>query len=335
MKLHRTILTALLVLNINSTQAETDLTWDCDMDWFSVTLDNDLFLGNDNGYTNGIFLSTYDTGVSEAQPAPNHFSRPLLWSLTDKKYAAAVNAYSFGQVMMAPDDITIENPDQDQLPYSGLLFFSTTYLAINHDYVDKLGTTLGIIGPAAGAKLAQKAVHKWIGSDDPKGWDTQLENELVFQLRRGRLWRSWVSENQHTDLLLTSEAGLGTLASFAQAGMVVRYGRGLNRSYASVFLNDSRITNPVAIDNGWYLYAGMTAGYIFNQIYTDGNTFRDSRSIEYDHEQLGLIAGLAYSWGKLSMTIALNDADILDTRSEEELEDLTQYGSLSIAYKLK
>lgn len=79
----------------------------------------------------------------------------------------------------------------------------------------------------------------------------------------------------------------------------------------------------------------MTAGYTFNQIYTDGNTFQDSQSIDYGQERLGVTAGLAYSWGKISITLALNDANILDTRSEEELEDLTQYGSLSIAYKLK
>lgn len=333
MKAQDYILLMLLAFSISTSQAETALDWD--MDWVSGTLDNDLFLGNDNGYTNGVFFSVYDTGVAKAQPTPSLFVWPLLWTLPAGEHQAAVNAYSLGQVMMTPDDITVRSPDQDQLPYSGLLFFSTTYLAIDDKQADKLSTTIGIVGPAAGAKAAQKLVHKVIGADEPKGWDTQLENELVFQLSRGRLWRSWVSANQYTDLLLSSEAALGTLSSYAKTGLVLRYGRGLKRSYASVLLNDSRVTNPVAIANGWYLYAGMTAGYTFNQIYTDGNTFRDSRSIDYDHEQLGVIAGLAYSWGKFSVTLALNDANILDTRSEKELDDLTQYGSLSIAYKLK
>jgi lipid A 3-O-deacylase len=333
MKPHQHILAILLAFIVNTSYAETD--WEWDMDWVSATLDNDLFLGNDNGYTNGVYFSAYDTGIAEAQPTPSEMVWPLLWSLPAKEFNAAVNAYSVGQVMMTPDDITVKNPDEDQLPYSGLLFFSTTYLAVEDSYADKLATTIGIVGPAAGAKRAQKTVHKWIGSDDPKGWGTQLENEPVFQLSRGRLWRTWVSDSQNFDMLLNSEAGLGTLSSYAETGVVLRYGRGLSRSYATVLLNNSRTTNPVAIDNGWYIYAGMTAGYTFNQIYTDGNTFRDSRSIDYDHERLGMTAGLAYSWGKFSVTIALNDANILDTRSEEELEDLTQYGSMSIAYKLK
>ncbi len=335
MKAYQYSVLMLMALSMNTSHAETDSSWDWDMDWVSGTLDNDLFLGNDNGYTNGVFISAYDTGIAEHQPAPSHFVWPLLWSLPEKSVNAAVNAYSVGQVMMTPDDITVEVPAENQLPYSGLLFFSTTYLAIDDEHADKLASTFGIIGPATGAKAAQKTVHKLIGSDDPKGWDTQLKNEFVFQFSRGRLWRTWVSDNQHYDLLLSSEAGLGTLSSYAETGMVVRYGRGLNRSYASALLNNSRTTNPVAIDNGWYVYAGVTAGYTFNQIYTDGNTYRDSRSIDYDHERLGVTAGLAYSWQRFSITLALSDANILDTRSEEELEDLTQYGSLSIAWKLK
>jgi hypothetical protein len=335
MKLHQYAVLILLTLMANTVSAESGSSWDWDMDWVSGTLDNDLFLGNDNGYTNGVFFSAYDTGLADEQPQASHFVWPLLWTLPDQQFDAAVNAYSVGQVMMTPDDITVKKPPEYQLPYSGMLFFSTTYLAIDKQVADKLSSTLGIVGPAAGAKLTQKTVHKWIGSDDPKGWGTQLENELVFQISRGRLWRHWVSHNEHADILLSSEAGIGTLSSYAESSFVIRYGRGLSRSYASVLLNNSRITNPVAIDNGWYLYAGMTAGYTFNQIYTDGNTFQDSQSIDYGQERLGVTAGLAYSWGKISITLALNDANILDTRSEEELEDLTQYGSLSIAYKLK
>ena len=32
-----------------------------EVDWVSVTTDNDAFVGNDNGYTNGIFVSWIDT----------------------------------------------------------------------------------------------------------------------------------------------------------------------------------------------------------------------------------------------------------------------------------
>ena len=30
-------------------------------DWYAFTMDNDTFVGNDNGYTNGIFFTWIDT----------------------------------------------------------------------------------------------------------------------------------------------------------------------------------------------------------------------------------------------------------------------------------
>ncbi len=306
-----------------------------DVDWVSFTLDNDLFLNNDNGYTNGVFFSIYDTGVGEDKPKPSLLVWPMMWSLPDVSYHTAVNAYSVGQVMMTPDDITLKNPPEDQLPYSGVLFLNTSYLAIQDQYADKISTTLGVVGPVSGAKRSQKFVHRLIGSKDPKGWGTQLKNEPIFQLTRARAWRALATKSNWADMVVTSEIAAGTLSSYVETGMTVRVGQGLQRSYASVLLNGSRTTNPVAIDDGWYLYAGVKAGYVFNQIFTDGNTFRDSRSVDYDHERIGVTAGLAYSWGPFSMTLALADSNILDSRDRaEQLEDLTQYGSLTIAWKL-
>ena len=73
------------------------------------------------------------------------------------------------------------------------------------------------MGPSSGAEFAQEQVHSLTGSDEPEGWDTQLENEPVFQFSRGRVWRSWESADKHFDLLLDSEAKLGTISSAVTA----------------------------------------------------------------------------------------------------------------------
>jgi len=301
-------------------------------DWLSVTVDNDMFVGNDSGYTNGLFVSWFDTEENKNQPAPSIFVRPLLWSLSEQKIEGAVNAFTIGQTMMTPQDITIENPTDDDLPYAGLLMFNNTYLAINEHYADKISTTLGLVGPSSGAKATQKWVHKLIDADDPKGWDTQLKDELVFQFTRGRIRRSWVSESGHIDLLTSGEASLGTLSSSVSGGVMVRYGRDLIRSYATPLFGSSRTSNPVAIEGGWYLYAGLNVGYIFNQIFADGNTFRDSRSIDYEHTQISMSAGMAYSWQDLSITLVINDSNLIEN-DKEQLQELTRYGTLTIAWR--
>ncbi len=304
-----------------------------EIDWLSLTIDNDVFVGNDDGYSNGFFFSLYDTSGTGARPSAKFWVKPLLWSLSDEGYAAAVNSYTIGQAIITPDDITISNPPENDLPYSGLLFFNNTYLAINETYADKLGATLGIIGPSSGAKSTQIWFHDLIDADDPNGWNTQLNDELVFQFSRGRVWRSWVSGGGRFDFLLSSEASLGTLSSAVDAGMMIRYGKDLMRSYATPLLSGSRTSNPVAIKKGWFVYAGVSAGYIFNRIFTDGNTYRDSRSIDYDHEYISALAGFAYSWQNISVTLALNDTNILENESEDQLQDYTRYGTLTFAWR--
>lgn len=307
-----------------------------DMDWVSVTLDNDLFVGNDNGYTNGLYVSFFDTGdVDRKIPDHDFWVSPLMWSMPKTGVDGAANAYMIGQTMSTPSDIKIAEPGENEMPYSALLALTNSYVTATPDYADRVSTTIGWVGPSALGEEAQKFVHDIIGAEEPQGWDTQLRDELVFQLSRARTWRKWVSDSGHYDFLSNAEVAIGTIQSNVSAGMTFRYGRGLENSFAPPLFNSSRVTNPSAVDNGWYVYGGAQAGYIFNQIFTDGNTFKDSRSIDYDHEFIGITAGFAYAWQNFTLTFAINDANVIQSGdTEKELENLSQYGTLSLAWRL-
>lgn len=306
-----------------------------EFEWISYTIDNDLFLGNDSGYTNGIYVTLYDLGEEGAQPKPSWMLRPLLWSLPSQQPLGAVNSYTIGQTMITPEDITIEVPSEQDLPYAGILFLNNTYLSFNKQYADKISTTIGFVGSLSLAEQSQNIVHAVTGSDEAKGWDTQLENELVFQFSRARAWRTWASESEQWDFISSSDFSIGTISSRVDAGVMLRYGKNLIESYAIPLWNNSRTTNPVAINGDWYVYSGIKIGYIFNQVFTDGNTFRDSRSIDYKHEFVSLTLGIAYSWNDYSLGFVLNDSNIIFDDSDEQLKDLTQYGSLTFAVKFE
>jgi len=307
-----------------------------EINWISVTLDNDLFVNSDNGYTNGLYVSLYDTGtIPNELPSHDFWVEPLMWSMQKDNIKGVINAYTIGQTMNTPSDINIIDPDEKELPYSALLSLTNSYMAVTPNYADRVSTTIGIVGPAAFGEQAQKFVHSIIGADEPQGWDTQLENELLFQFSRARTWRTWASKSDHYDLLTSADFSLGTIKSSVDTGVTIRYGRDLINSYATTLLNSSRISNPVTVDDGWFVYAGVKAGYVFNQIFTDGNTFHDSRSINYDHEFVGLTAGFAYAWEGFSLTFAVNDANIIQTgRSAKTLKNLTQYGTLTLAWRM-
>ena len=245
-------------------------------DWSSFTWDNDIFIGTDNSYTNGFFFAWYDTPLN-SKPEPGYLARAMLWSLPEDAHQLAISAKTIGQTMTTPEDITVPDPPPDSVPYRGLLFYTDSYIAIQQGYADRIATTIGVVGPLSGAEESQKLVHQITGSDEPQGWDTQLENELVFQFSRARIRRAWVSDNDSADFLLGSAAALGTIQSYAGVSALLRSGTQLKRTYATSLLATARTANPVAVEGGWYSFAGVGSKYVFNQITTDGNTYRDSR----------------------------------------------------------
>jgi hypothetical protein len=298
-------------------------------EWLAVTVDNDILVGNDNGYTNGIFVSWFDVGNQNDRFTPGWLAAPLMWSMDVESARTTLQAYTLGQIMITPDDITIEDPPIDEIPYSGSLLLNYTFITMEEAHADSVGTVIGIVGPTSGAEATQKWVHDLVDADEPNGWDTQLEDEVVFQLSRGRLWRTWSAPDDRMDLLVLGEAGVGTLSSFVASGMLFRYGNELSRTFATPLLINNRSANPAAIEGGWYLFAGVRFEYVFNLIYTDGNTYRDSRSIEYDQSQVGITAGLAYSWKNVSVTFAIYDSNL----SDDLARDTTRFGTLTIGWR--
>ncbi|WP_328797751.1 lipid A deacylase LpxR family protein [Marinomonas vulgaris] len=308
-----------------------------DVNWLSITLDNDFFVNEDNGYTNGFFASLYDVKDSQQESTQStpFWVKPLSWSMPDESPLKSVNVYSVGQTLMTPYDIEDATPAEGTFPYSALLSFTNTYIAEAPGYADRVSTTLGVVGPIAMGEQTQKAVHRVISAKMPQGWDTQLENELVFELSRGRTWRSWVASNQHADLLTGADISIGTLRSSVSTGFMVRYGRHLESSFATVLLSESRTSNPIAVDQGWFIYAGVELTMIGNQIFTDGNTFRDSRSIDYDHNYNMFSSGVTYAWQDMSLAFAINAPfSFTEDSQNNDLDKFTRYGTLTFAWKI-
>ena len=304
--------------------------------WVSATLDNDFFVNEDNGYTNGLYVTFYDVNESGNDAHwPDFWVKPLMWTMSDAPAKTSANVYSVGQTLNTAEDLTLVNPPQDSFPYSAMVSINNTYITTRDDHADRVSTTIGIVGPWALGKETQKAVHKVISAQDPKGWNTQLHNELVFELSRSRVWRSWVSEADTMDVLTGFDVSAGTLKSSTSTGIMFRYGRNLESSYATTLLAENRISNPTAINNGWFAYAGVKVGYTFNQIFTDGNTFRDSRSIDYDHNTSVFSTGVSYAWDDIAIAFAINSPFTINgDKHDREVDRFTRYGTMTFAWQI-
>ena len=92
---------------------------------------------------------------------------------------------TLAQEIHTPEDITLENPPLDDRPYAGMLYLDSVVYRRTQRMNDAWTLRLGVVGPASRADDTQTWVHDLIGADEPRGWRTQLPNELVVNLGYG------------------------------------------------------------------------------------------------------------------------------------------------------
>ena len=299
-------------------------------DWASIVWQNDLFTGKDGGgYTNGLFVSVYDLSTEgESNYTPPWFTQPLIW-LAQADGPVSFSEQTLGQAMVTPADITKTVPDPNDAPYAGLLFYRASHTDIDGDFADSLSITIGIVGPASMAEQSQKLIHKITGSDQPAGWDYQLDNEPVIMLSRTGVWHFALYDDV-IDTVGLLQARAGNLESSVGVGGILRIGSGLAESFATASLSFGRGSTPTAVNGGWYGYAGFEADYVFNYIMVDGNTYRDSQSSDLEHRQMNFTAGFSYSWHNISATLSYKSGTSLDKLNTAK----DSYGAFSVAWRL-
>jgi len=121
---------------------------------------------------------------------------------------------------------------------------------------------LGFIGPAAGAKGFQTKLHALLDSPTPRGWDYQIQNDLVLGYG-ARLEKQVLAVGRGLELVGAANASLGTLQTYVGAGGRLRAG----------------LLHPYLTDLG---VAGKTgrAGQRRTQLYAEGQV--EGRLVGYN-----------------------------------------------------
>lgn len=98
-------------------------------------------------------------------------------------YSTPEYDYRFIHNLYTPQDITNPNLIENDRPYAGFVAVSKDRVWNDGFNRKVFGATVGLIGPAALGEDVQSTVHNWSNSRDPKGWDNQLNNEPILNLR--------------------------------------------------------------------------------------------------------------------------------------------------------
>lgn len=298
-------------------------------------IDNDLFGGGtDRYYTNGFQFYYFSAD------RPTYGSIDLLADLVPWIAPGGVRRYGFalGQNMYTPSDLHARNPDPTDRPYAGWLYGRLSVLNEAPRAVDRIDLDLGMVGPASLAEQTQKAVHHLAGgSTYPEGWRYQLHDEPGIMLSYEHVWRD-AKPNElgplEWDVSPHVAASAGNVLTFAGLGATARLGGNMPAPVGALVM---RPTSSIPYQDrphgerpgafSWYVYASAEGRAVARNIFLDGNSFQDSRSVN-KHPFVGsLQAGVTLRYGRLGVTYA----QTLQTPEHRGQNSLTNYGSVRLS----
>jgi lipid A 3-O-deacylase len=299
----------------------------------SVIAENDAFYDLDRHYTSGLQA----VWVPEPEVPPPEWVTKLSGRMRSFSDGEIRHGYAVGQSMFTSSDIELRNPPRAERPYAGWLYGSIGLGAVQGRRYDEFGLNIGIIGRASLAEQVQQVIHEVTGARIPRGWGTQLEDEIGFVVTRQRTWRGTdVAPHARRQLDFSPHVGMavGTVLTYGNAGVTMRYGTDLPNDYGPSRIQpglpaSGYFSQPTQF--GWYLFAGIEARAVARNLFLDGNTFHDSRSVEKERLIGDLQFGVVFDWPE----VRLSYTHVLRTREFANQDTDDQFGALSISVKLQ
>lgn len=300
---------------------------------FEVVQDNDWFGGTDRWDTNNLRL-TYLSAPLEDEPETGGGIRWASLPFGETPGFFQAWSASVGQALFTPESKSTRTLIEDDRPYAGWLYVALGLQKQSTRQLDALELTMGVVGPWALGEEAQNFVH----SNDLQGWDNQLENEPGFILSWRRFLRAapWPGAGWGHDLIPSFGFAAGNVYSYLNAGLELRAGYNLPSDFGSSMAWEAGRVSiaPSSPDDprfnghwGVHGFLGVNGRYVARNIFLDGNTWRDSHSVDREEWVADLSAGFAFIFKRVKLTYT----HALRTREFEEQDEVQTYGSVNFA----
>ena len=308
---------------------------------FTLYYENDFFGGQDRHYTNGFKFSWLSGDLSDW--GQTGWRQSVIDRLpfvngqdTQKNFGLA-----FGQFMYTPQDISRVPPDPADRPYAGWSYLELTFAAKTAKVMDSLSIQMGMVGRASQADEFQRAIHKWLSDEEPLGWDYQLQNEFGMNIIYERKWRLYArafDESVGADLIPHAGFSLGNVDTFANAGFTLRLGFNLPSDFGVSTIRGASLPNGPIDDSdprvsphrnwSFFVFGGGDGRAVARNIFLDGNTFRESASVD----KKPFVGDAFYGVGIIAGRWQLTYMNAVRSLEFEGQQGKNYYGSIMLSY---
>jgi lipid A 3-O-deacylase len=286
----------------------------------SFTFENDFFAGYDRHYTNGVqaaFLVDLD-------------STPRWLRNTSADPQAVV---AFGQRIYTSSNTDVAIPDPGDRPYAGWAYVTADLRTRAAPTIDHLTVTLGVVGPASGARQTQNGIHRLLHNETAQGWDTQVRNRATFMAGYERAWPAIAQTrfgDRDVDVSVRAAATVGSPLTYADVGAVLRYGAHLptDLPVTHISLGPPRDGFRGAPQFGWYGWVGIDARAVAHNSFIQASTFSGGPRASRETFGSDFQAGFALVWPRARVGFTL----IQRSKEFQGQQGSDRFGQLALSF---
>jgi hypothetical protein len=259
-----------------------------ELESYNFSMENDAVVDTDFGYTHGARTS-------------------LLFHTGTEKTLFNFISFAYANQIYTPSDRGANELVKNDRPYAGYSYLEMGLHKSTTTTLDSLNIELGIVGPSADMQSLQDSMHKVLNVNSLNGWDHQLKDEYIFQLNYMRKWRLKYEDIGSFNSVLVPYSGvnLGNKSTKISAGALYRVGFNIPSDYGVNSMNEggfsSLPTHSKTIVNhpsdfSMFLNLSSGANLVLKDIFLDGNTFKDSHSVDKNIVNAYVMAGVTFRY---------------------------------------
>lgn len=307
----------------------------------TVYFENDWFGGTDRHYTNGFKAAWLSADLEDwtQQGWRKSFVKSL--PFLNRPGSQKNLGIAIGQNMYTPQDQDAYVPDPTDRPYAGWTYLEFTFLSKTERIADTVAIQVGMVGRHSYAQDIQRGIHAWSNNSRPNGWEYQLHDEVGLNFIFERKWRFYgrsLTKTIGIDLVPHLGVCLGNVQTYANTGATVRLGVNLPSDFGVQLIRGGGGANSPIDDRdpriapdrsgSFFVFAAADGRAVARDIFLDGNTFRDSPSVD----KRPFVADLSYGVGFIAGRWQLTFTQVYRTREfETQRLKYNEFGSLTIS----